>query len=318
MKFMVWLRGFKTSGPSMFDVLTAGILGITFVPNQFLRGTYFIFYSLFIFSLTLLMKPRKKYVSLPLGLIVLWSLAMVFTHNKIEVVPNSIINYYFNVSIMFEGFIYILVGVLLFRSIVVYSKNPVFMFLLIPISLIPLLKQGIITGSLTTGAALFVSIIIYLFVKREKFIAMVFSAIAISTALLIWPWISMKFICRPYVWIELGRQILEHPFIGKGFNHSLYPDNMIWIRKIGQVVYGWIWAHNDYLNLASCLGAVVLVFLAWFVFETLKRIGNTIYLIPFLTIVLASFFQITMFLPDKAVICIVVSAICISQTKECV
>lgn len=306
-------RGAGNRLPSVFDVLVAGMLGITFLPDIFLQGTFFVFYSIFIFSLTLFMKPRREFVSLPLACIVLWALGMVFTHNKVNVVPDSIINYYFNVSIMFEGFIYILVGVMLFRSVVIYSKNPNFIFALIPIALIPLIKNSIYLGSISLIAAFTVSIIIYLFLNREKFIAMALSAIGIATAILIWPWIVLKFTCRPYVWIELGKQIIEHPFIGRGFNHTLIPDSMVWIRKIGQVTYGWIYAHNDYLNLGACLGAIVLVFLAWFVVESLRRIGKTIYIIPFLTIVLTSFFQITMFLPYKAAICILTASICIKE-----
>ena len=314
---MVRAGGLKNRLPSMFDVAVAGILYITFISNQFLQGTFLVFYSLFIFSLTFLMKPQREYKSIPLALLVLWSLAMVFVHNKIKVIPtNSIMNYYFNVAIMSEGFIYILAGVMLFRSVIMYSKGPNFIFALLPLSLIPLLKQGIHTGSITIGAALIMSMIIFLFLNREKWVAVLLTVASLTMASLMWPWINMKFICRPYVWIELLRQIKEHPFIGKGFNHTLLPDNMIWVRKIGTVIYGWLWAHNDYLNLAACLGAIVLVFLAWFVIETIRRIGNTVYLIPFLTIAIAACFQITMFMPDKAAVCILISAICIRQTNK--
>ena len=316
MKNIVRLRSLIASGPAVFDFLIAGILGITFISNQFLQGTFFVFYSILIFVLTLFMKPRRNYTSIPLALLVLWSFIMIFVHNKINVVPNSIINYYFNVSIMFEGFIYILAGVMLFRSVIMYSKGPNFIFALLPLSLIPLLKQGIHTGSITIGAALIMSMIIFLFLNREKWVAVLLTVASLTMASLMWPWINMKFICRPYVWIELLRQIKEHPFIGKGFNHTLLPDNMIWVRKIGTVIYGWLWAHNDYLNLAACLGAIVLVFLAWFVIETIRRIGNTVYLIPFLTIAIAACFQITMFMPDKAAVCILISAICIRQTNK--
>jgi len=312
---MVRLRSLIASGPAVFDYLLAGIFGITFIPTQFLQGTFLVFYSLFIFVLTLFMKPRRNYTSIPLALLVLWSFIMIFVHNKINVVPNSIINYYFNVSIMFEGFIYILAGVMLFRSVVMYSKRPNFIFSLLPLSLFPLLKQGIYTGSMTTGAALIVSVIIFLFLNREKWMAILLSIASVTMMCLMWPWVQMKFHCRPIVWIELLRQISENPFIGKGFNHTVQPDNMIWVRTPG-ADYGWIWAHNDYLNLASCLGAIVLFFLAWFIIETIRRIGNTVYLIPFLTIVIASCFQITMFMPDKSAICIVVAAICIKQTYK--
>jgi len=301
--------------PSMFDLATVGILGITFFPDRFLQGTFFVFYSLFIFTLTLLFKPRREYTSTPLVLLILWSLAMVFTHNNIVVVPSSVINFYFNVSIMFEGFIYILCGFLLFRSLITHTKQPLLYLILLPISLIPLLKTGLYTGSTTLGAALAVSLTIYLFIKKEKLLGFLAGITGITIALLIWPWIQMKFICRPYLWIELLKRIGEHPFVGQGFNHTLQPDSMIWIRQIGAVVYGWIYAHNDYLHLASCLGFIVLPLLCWFVVETIRRIGNTIYLIPFLTIAIASFFQITMFLPNKAALCLVVASVCISQRR---
>jgi len=262
------------------------------------------------------MKPKRNYVSIPLGLLLIWSLAMVFCHNKINVVPNSIINYYFNVSIMFEGFIYMLCGIALFYSIVRYSKNPKFIFLLLPVAFYPITKNHIYGGRITIPAAFFISLIIYLFLNRKIIIASLLSLVSVITAISIWPWVQMKFACRPYVWIELLKQIKDHPFVGSGFNHTLYPDNMMWVREINSTTYGWIYRHNDFLSIGAYLGIIASVFIIWFVIENFKRIGISIYLIPFLTIVLTSFFQMTLFLPTMAAICIVIVAICIKETQK--
>jgi len=302
--------------PSMFDILVAGIFGITFLPSTFLRGTFFVFYSLFIICVTLFLKPKRQYTSIPLALLTLWSFAMIFVHNNITVVNNSIVNRYFNIAIMYEGFIYLFVGVLLFRSIIIYSKQPMWILLCLPISIIPLIKDSLYMGSMSMIAAIVVSCIIYLFINRRMVWVNILMLLSVITSVIIWKWIALKFVCRPYAWVELLRNIKEHPFVGSGFNHTLLPDNMIWVKKIGTVTYGWIWAHNDYLNLASYLGVITLIFMAWFITETLKRIGKTVYLIPFLTIVIASCFQITMFFPDKAAICIVVAAVCITKTYK--
>jgi hypothetical protein len=306
-------RGLNISAPTLFDFAVAGILFITFISNIFYQGTFFIFYSIFILILTRLMRPRRNYISVPLVLFTLWSLALVFARNNIKIVPNAVMNYYFNVSIMFEGFIYILFGVLLFDSIVRYSTNLKYLLFLLPVFSYPLYKTFAHSGRVTPVAALLVSVTIYLFLKRKFLLALSLSIASLITAVSMWKWIVLKFSCRPLVWGELLSQIKHHPWIGSGFNHTLFPDNMIYVNLRA---YGWTFRHNDILSIGAYLGVVALLLIVWFLIQSIRKIGVSLWLIPFLTIVLTSFFQMTMFSPDKAVICIVICAVCVKETYK--
>lgn len=316
MKVREWLGTFISPRPSLFDLSIAGIFGITLLGNRFLQGMYFVFFCVFIVILTTFIKPKRNYISIPLSLLVLWSFVMVFVHNDIIIVEDSFMNNWFNISIMFEGFIYILFGILFLRSIVAYSTNPKFLLFLIPAAMIPTIEGSVYGGRMTIPAALFISVVIWLFLNRKILLASILTMALGITASSMWPWVMSKFECRPYVWTELSLRIKEHPFIGSGFDNTLNINNMIWVRKIGAIIYGWIYRHCDPLSLAAYLGAIVLIFLGWFFIEILFRAGKTYYLIPFLTIALVSIFQMTFFYPDKAAICLVIIGVCIRQTDK--
>ena len=262
------------------------------------------------------MKPKREFNSLPLALFVLWSFFMIFVHNKIQIVPGNFMNQWLNMSIMFEGFIYILFGYLFIRNIVIYSSNLKFIFLLLPFALIPTIKIYTIGGQMTIYMALILSVIIYLFLKRKNTIAIILSIMSATEVIGLWPYVVKKFSCRPVVWHQLFLEIHKHPFIGSGFNHTLQPNNMIWVNYIGNVNYGWIFRHNDLLSIGAYLGAVVILFLVWFIAESLVRIGKTIYIIPFLTIALASFFQLILFDPVKGAICLTLIGVCLKETYK--
>ena len=319
LKWAIWAREFITPRPSVLDLFIAGMLAITFFRDKFQQGMFFVFYSIFILILTFFMKPKRDYISIPLVLLVLWSFIGIFIHNKIKIVPDAFINQWFVISIMFEGFIYILAGFLLFRSIVNYSTNLKFIFLLLPVFAVPLVKVYSFGGRITIPTAFLVSVVIWLFVNKKYILSLALGFAGAFTAFSMWPWIQVKFACRPYVWKELLRQITEHPFVGSGFDHRLTVDNMVWVREINGTVFGWIYRHCDPLSLAAYLGIASLAFLTWLIIETIFKTRKTIYLIPILTMVLAACFQMTFFESSKAAIGIVLLGICVKETyKEAV
>lgn len=316
MNVRVWARSLIAPRPSIFDLFVAGTLSIVLLRDKFHQGMFLVFYSVFILILTIVMKPKRNYISIPLFLIVLWSFFMIFVHNKIEIVPGNFMNYWLNVSIMFEGFIYILFGFFLLRNIIVYSTNLKFIFLLLPIALIPIMKVNAIGGRMTIPMAFILSVLIYFFLNRKIFWGLVIGIVSLTEVICLWPYIQTKFACRPYIWIEMLREIKSHPFIGSGFDHTLKPDNMTWVHKIGNMVYGWIYRHNDLLSIGAYLGVIVTILLIWFIVESLFKIGKSGYLIPFLTILITSLFQLTFFEPVKATICLVLIGVCVKETYK--
>lgn len=312
---IVGTRGLKSLCPTIFDLGVISIMFITFIQSNFYRSVYFVFSSIFIFILSLFLDKKRKYVSIPLYLLLVWAFFMMFVHTKAKFVENPLFNYYFNVSIMFEGFIFIFAGVLLLKSIIenISDVGAKIVLFSMPIFLVPLLKIDFMLGRMTIVLSLILGIAIYFMVKRVWFVFMLLVWGGISIVLLNWQWVVMKWQCRPYIWVELIRQIKENPLFGTGFSHDLGRDNMIFVREIWGHTYGYVFRHNDFLSLTAYLGLIVLPLLLWYVVSTLKIVWKTIYLIPILSICILCFFQMTMFVADKAVICILLWGISIKE-----
>lgn len=297
--------------PSLFDVLVCGLLITPVIDNPFLRNVFFIFYSFFLISLTVAMQQKREYKSFPLFILLGASFISLFAHNDLNIVPDCIINSYFNTAIMFEGFIFVFIGVFLLRAIISYSTNKNFILAMSIFSLISFFSKTVYCGRITFPFAFLVSCVVFFLVKRFYLIAALLTAVSLVAAFCMREWIVLKFTCRPYVWAQLLREIRNHPIVGNGFNNTLYPDNMIWVSKIGDVVYGWLFRYNDFLSIGAYLGVMALLAVIWFTAVSMRQIGVSWYLIPFLTVVIGCFFQTAFFQSDTASVCLVTGAACL-------
>lgn len=304
---------------SLFDLCLAGFLVTPFIQDPTKQEIYFVFYIIFLVCISIGLKPMRSYRSIPLMFLTLWAFAGIFIHSFIIPCEESIVRRYISMYLMSEGFIYILFGSLFISIVVKHSKNIRIFYLLIPISMIPLLQKAAIGVSMTFVFSIAVSVIIYLFIKKGNLLLIPnfiwgFLLIGISSifALINWPYIMMKWTARPYVWKQLIKEIIEHPFVGSGFYHGLgHPDHMIDVE-----IYGWLWRHNDWLSLGAYLGAAALIFIVWFYSKSIRKIGIRPALIPMLIIGIMSCFQITMFSYDKASVYLLMGALCISQSYK--
>ena len=332
--------------PSLFDVSIGGLLLIPLFNDKVDKAVFLVFYTAFLVIISLSLKPKCSYQSIPLTCIALWSCLGVFIHS-FELYKHSITAKYPAFYLMSEGFLYVLFGVLLIRTIIIYSTNPRFIYLLIPIAITTWYFRIEHAGSVTPIAALCVSIIIYLFLSRRFVPGFLGSGIGFLGMILNWKWICMKFACRPMAWHQLTVNIFYRPtryidgqvidpgaqfsqvvvdklinphvaptikpylasIFGAGFSQYISPEYM-WIDKD---MFGWIYRQNDYLALANDLGPVVLIFIGWFLIDSFKRIGITPYLIPFLAICLICFFQLTMYKPDRAGIYLLIESLMITE-----
>ncbi len=130
------------------------------------RSVFFVLYSVFLFIISLSLKPKREYRSLPLTLIAMWSFIGLFVHSFI--IPAGRMFYYFNYYLMIDGFLYILFGIIFIRTVIIYSTNIRFIYLLLPIAMIPWYSNFVRVGSLTPVAALSVAIIVYLLLKSRE------------------------------------------------------------------------------------------------------------------------------------------------------
>lgn len=295
--------------PSIFDFFVAGILFISLFTGT-RQGLFFVLYSFFIALLTLSMKPKRNYISFPLMLIAIWAMIGIFLHNRVVIYPkNSFMNSYFVLSTMFEGAIYVVAGVLLLNSIVRYSSNLKFVWMLMPFASIFIFSHMVRGGSMTILFAVAVSLLIYAFLKKRFALAVSSLLLGIGMFALNYPWVLMKWETRPLVWQQLIKGIKSHPFVGNGFCEYLW-GNMTWIEPDK---FGWAYRHNDYLSIGGYLGIPALIFAAWFVIDTCLKIRIRPLLIVFMAIAITCFFQMTMFYPDRGMLCLLMTGICLSE-----
>jgi len=301
--------------PSLFDVFAMGILSVNFLKDSFQREIFFIFYIIFLLSFAASLKEKRHYQNIWLTLILLWSFAGVFIHS-FYIYKGSITMRYLNLYLLSEGFIYILFGVLFFVTVIRYSTNIRFVYLLSPILLIPWIKDHSMQffadyGRHTLIVSFLLSVLIYLFLRKKyKFLSVI---ILFLTVLLFFKFdvIRSRFLCRPYVFEYLIKSIINHPFVGAGFNKGLAPDNAIFGGY-----WGGVYKHNDYLSIGAYLGLPIVFFIIMFVRRTIRDIKLSIWLIPFLTIAIMSFFQMTMFDIAKAVSCVFITILCVLRAYK--
>jgi len=336
--------------PSLFDICVGGLLLYVYINVRWGVGLFFVFYTTFLFILSFSMTPKREYKNKALTFFVLWALLNMFIHS-FAIYPKSQTMYYLNFYMMMEGFIYVLFAAIFIVTVIKYSTNIRYIYILLPFSMITWFPRFIRTGSTTPVAALGVAIVMYLLLSKRwipSFIA-IFGGIVMTV--LNWPWICMKFACRPYVWKELIGNSFYHPvkifqdsivdpgitlspgletfltnhlpdfanikpwlasIFGAGFSQWLN-TNYIWVVMDD---YGWLYRHSDYGALAVDLGPIGLCLLVWVLIICLKRIGIRPSLVIFMMILLTCGFQVTMYLPEKMFVYLLMGVVVLKEKKE--
>jgi hypothetical protein len=306
------VAGLFRPAPSVFDFCLAGSLFINFIKQDFQRNIFFIFYIIFTICMTLVFDKKRNYKSLPLMLLSLWGLLSIFIHSYF-IYPNSITFFYLNIYLMFEGFIYLFFGILFLFAIIRYSRNIRFLYLLMPLILLPWIKDIYRIGRIkyTPFFSLLLALVTYFILKRKYIRSILLSMIGSIVFLLNYNSIIGYFSTRILMFKELIKDILSHPFIGTGFNKTLNPDNMKFIIEGRN---GWLWRYNDTISLGAYIGIFAIICLVWFMIETVRKIGFNYHLVIFLTIILISSFQMTVFFVEKAVSCLLLTGLCLVQS----
>ncbi len=335
--------------PSFFDLAVAGFLGIFLIQGNANRSLFFVFYTMFLLMLSFGMKAKREYNSKPLMLLALWSFLGLFIHSFV-LSPRQVTYSWKVVYLTAEGFIYILFGIIFILTVVRYSTNPKFVYFFIPAGMIVLIPGMQRVGSSTMIVALGLSTIIYLFIAKRLLWGMIASVLGILAVIFNWSWLCFKFRSRPVAIYQLFINMFHNPtryegaemvdpgvqlspwvegffkshaswllkfkayfstLFGSGFDQYLNQDYK-WVT-LGDFKYGWVHKHNDYLNLANCLGPIVLIFLAWFIVESLRTIGIRPVIILFMAVALTSMSQLTLYDPAKAAVCLTITALTLTD-----
>lgn len=296
--------------PSCFDFLISLMLVINFIKTTYIKEIFFIFYTLFLWCISLMIKPKRNYTNIWLVTLLIWSLISVFIHSYL-IYTESIIFRYKNMYLMSEGFIYILCGVMFLNLLIKYSTNLKFLYLLIPILSMPWFFEFSVENHLTPIFALAAAILIYSIIKKIRWCSILMMWIGIIYFGLNYQHILNRFRFKIPVMKALVLQIINHPFIGNGFNKTLNYDNMIFLQD-KQL---WLWRYNDFLNIGSYLGIIGLICAIMFVYgETVKLSGIKL-VITFAMILIMSF-QSIMFFVDKAVAYLFITGLFIYNTEK--
>ncbi len=341
-----FLKIFFIPRPTLFDLCVGLFILIPWIKGDSGRSIFIVFYSAFLVCLSMTMRPKRQYKSLPLSLLAIWSLINVFIHSC-DLSPY--IFHYKNYYLMIEGFLFILFGVLFLTTVVKYSTNIKFVFFLIPVALWPWYKGLVRIGSATPLAALGIAIVLYLFLSKRLRWGIVASLWGITGMVLNWPWLCMKFRCRPYVMGQLLKNMFYHPvrkdainildpgiqlssFLQK-FLESKFPNfdavikpwtASIWGTGFSDYVnktytwvdrrnFGWVHRQNDLLSLGEFIGPIALMFVVWFIINSFRQIGIQPALIAFMAVVLICSFQLTMFDPGEAGVMLMIGTLALTE-----
>lgn len=309
------------------------------LPSLYLdKAIFFVYYSWLIILVTFFLKPQRHYRNYFLYALGIWSFLGVFIHQRIVAIPDNILNAYMCKSIASEGFLYVFMGIAVLRAIVMYSHNVKFVYFLCVIGYLTMLPKMIWSGSMSPLMAILVSITAWFWIEKKYKTATLMTLVGANIVAWNWPWLCMKFACRPAVWAWLLRDTfylntamydVQQLYI---FNHAVPVEiaqrihwifgygfcKFIWGNAIAVPMDGWNWLfrHNDFLGLGNYLGIPALIMCSGFAISTIRFIGRRPALIGFLAVCLTCFFQMTMFLPDKGTLCLLVGAVCIRNSME--
>ena len=224
------------------------------------QSIYFVFGILFLFCVSLLCEQKRKLNNPWLGLFLLISLLSVFLHN-FYFTPTT--KYFINFSLMSEGFIYVLCGILLYKLIYEYGETLLRWYPCLWIaSGVWLVNRFHFTSFCSSiwsiCGAITIGMLVYLFYKK-RFVLFYFSGFIATLSLWkYWFYICEKAQTRFLAWKQV---IGELNVFGSGFDQSFNAntvDTMTHHRRV--------FINNDFLSIAKDLGifalfAVVLIIL---------------------------------------------------------
>lgn len=290
----------------MFDILVNCLaFGIFFLPDEYYRNILFVFGILFLWCLSLIARPKRVFSSISLGFLLTLSLFGVFLH-AYTISIDSIVFRYLNVYLMFEGFVYLLAGIMFIKLFFENCEYPRIYYFTIPILTgLWLFHYG---PRVTLWLALALGTTVHLFIKRRLMLAFGLLLASSCFAFLNFKFILSKWVCRPLVWMDMLRAIKEHPLIGFGFDKSLFPSSMIFLGHDG---FGWIFRHNDYLAVWMDLGIFALLSIMLFLLRVYSASFRRPFSIFFIAFSLCSFFQSTIYNSYHAIIILITIGVCL-------
>jgi len=274
-----------------------------------LQNSYFTFgvLGLFIISEFILIK-RRSFRNVWAGVVASISLSSIFLHNYYI---SDFTEKFAAFSLMSEGFIYILCGILFLKVVYEHGSNRLRDYPVLWGILLIWVIRAVIEKSFSPIVSLVIVTVIYFF-RRKQYTIAYFMFLPIMVGILnFWYQMWLKLQCRIWTNIILIKDIFSHP-LGQGFNNSLNGNvifcdmfvkwgkmfNALDNTEAGSLIY----PHNDFLNIAKDLGIPVLICVIIGLLFFLKGARDEPLTYLCIAVLLMSCVQTTWYFPNNAVI----------------
>jgi len=226
------------------------------VVQETTQKLYFVFGVFALFILSLFSKPKRYLTDRLIALFALWALFLMFWHSQIW--DNSLTYRYLNFYLMSEGFIHVFAGILLYKLVFEnVDRLPAVYF-----ALAMYLGRGFFVKSLTPIFAVAICSLIWCVIKKKWVIGILILILAGVFVAMNMHYIALKWQARAFAWPYTIEEIMRHPITGFGFDKNLM-SNLILSPS------GWIYRHNDFLNIVRDLGLPALIMIGLFVRKNL-------------------------------------------------
>jgi len=181
--------------------------------------------------------------------------------------------------------------------------NSYYKFHWVPWIFIPIITL-FISSSFTAVLALFVASILYFYKENKTRYYAAIIAAAFFVIANFKPLLYKIYWVRFDVWLHTIKEIIKSPFVGYGFDNSLRMNKVFCTMDNGLT-----YRHNDYLNLARDLGLPALIILMVLLYGILKGTQRDYMWIAFMVVLIACFFQTSMYFPRIASTAIILAAL---------
>jgi hypothetical protein len=232
---------------------------------------------------------------------------------------------YLNWSYLNEGFIYVFMGVLLIRTIVIYAKSYKLYYIpIVILVLCGLFKAGnasMLNLDLSTIGALSLGLCIIM-IKRSHW-RWIFILLLIILGIVLFPALMYKFPTRMAVWSVQLHDVMNTRTIGAGFDHTVSSImGLYYIPSLNSIGY----RQNDFLEYARYHGIIGMGLVIWFLKDLFWKQRVSVAYFLGLSALILCMVQRTIFHPLQGGIIVIIIALMLlenatankllSQTKE--
>ena len=291
-------KGFLGGGfrPSPFTLILNiyFLLSVFFCGNRFRwdmkTGLFFVFGTFVLFAVSLFLTPKRNLKNPWLSGILILSLASVFLNSfRYSQLTQRFINF----SLMCEGFIFVLAGVMLYKIIYENGETQLRYYVGLWVAIAVWLFKAIVMKSVSPILAILLTGLVYNYIHKEHVKVSLIFLLGVVLVFFNWNYILLKWECRPIGWIYTIKEIIARP-TGYGFDNSV-------MQNLIKTSFGWQFRHNDFLNLARDIGLPVLI-LVFGYFRELFYLNKDVLLFACLATVILMCGQTTIYLTRNAIL----------------